>query len=368
MPRLTVFRAITLSALLLFVVGSIMLMSPLLNIGSLAQNKDFALKLIYDNLESLAPASLGGAPHTKLTHLVLVPCHSVWIGDSTITDPKHIGEHDSEWAIGPKSPFLRGRTKTLKEHIKAAANIARPDPSALLIFSGGQTSVSSGPLSESQSYWQLAKHLEELVIDTEGNSLEERAVVEEYARDSFENLLFSLSRFREYTGGYPTRITVVGYAFKEARFRELHRAALQYPADKFEYVGIDPPDLNQAQAARGEQENAYLPFKADPFGCKDKVLQEKRILRNPYRRTPFYVVSAPEMFDLLTYCDHHLHVFKKLPWTSTPRASAAAAPAPVATNKKTSETAAEPAETKEDNDNQEQNGQNEETNTAVSSS
>ena len=218
MPRLTVFRAITLSALLLFVVGSIMLMSPLLNIGSLAQNKDFALKLIYDNLESLAPASLGGAPHTKLTHLVLVPCHSVWIGDSTITDPKHIGEHDSEWAIGPKSPFLRGRTKTLKEHIKVAANIARPDPNALLIFSGGQTSspqVHFPSRSLTGSWQSTSKNWSLIPKVTPSRS---RAVVEEYARDSFENLLFSLSRFREYTGGYPTKITVVGYAFKEARF------------------------------------------------------------------------------------------------------------------------------------------------------
>jgi hypothetical protein len=364
MPRITVFRAITLTALLLFVVGSIMLMSPLLKLGSLSQNKDFALKLIYENLESLTPVSLAGAPHTKLTHLVLVPCHSVWIGDSAITDPKHLGEHDSEWAIGPKSPFLRGRTKTLKEHIKAAANIARPDPKALLIFSGGQTSVSSGPLSESQSYWQLAKHLEELIIDTEGNSLEERTVVEEYARDSFENLLFSLARFHEYTGRYPTNITVVGYSFKEARFRDLHRAALKYPTDQFHYVGIDPPDLDQAEAARGERENAYLPFQADPFGCNDKVLQEKRTLRNPYRRTPFYVFSAPEMFDLLTYCDNNLHVFKKLPWTSTPRVAAAS----TTTNKKNSEAAVEAADKKEGNDKQKQNSQEQETNTAVPSS
>ncbi|KAF5101678.1 hypothetical protein D0Z00_000752 [Geotrichum galactomycetum] len=363
MPRITVFRTITLTALLLFVVGSIMLMSPLLNLASLSQNKDFALKLIYDNLESLAPVSLAGAPHKKLTHLVLVPCHSVWIGDSAITDPKHLGEHDSEWAIGPKSRFLLGRTKTLKEHIKAAADIARPDPKALLIFSGGQTSVSSGPLSESQSYWQLAKHLEELIIDTEGNSLEERTVVEEYARDSFENLLFSLARFREYTGRYPTKITVVGYSFKEARFRELHRAAIKYPADRFHYVGIDPPDLDQAAAAQGERENAYLPFQADPFGCHDKVLQEKRILRNPYRRTPFYVFSAPEMFDLLAYCDKNLHVFKKLPWASTPRVAAA-----TTTNKKPSDSEAELADKKEDNDKQEQTSEEQETSPAVPSS
>jgi hypothetical protein len=39
-------------------------------------------------------------------------------------------------------------------------------------------------------------------------------VVEDYARDSFENLLFSICRFKEVTGNYPARVTVVGYTFK----------------------------------------------------------------------------------------------------------------------------------------------------------
>ena len=35
-----------------------------------------------------------------------------------------------------------------------------------------------------------------------------RALTEEHARDSFENLLFSVCRFRELTGSYPHNITV----------------------------------------------------------------------------------------------------------------------------------------------------------------
>ena len=37
-----------------------------------------------------------------------------------------------------------------------------------------------------------------------------RALTEEYARDSFENLLFSVCRFRQLTGAYPANITVRG--------------------------------------------------------------------------------------------------------------------------------------------------------------
>ena len=39
-------------------------------------------------------------------------------------------------------------------------------------------------------------------------SVKWRALTEEHARDSFENLLFSVCRFRELTGAYPQNITV----------------------------------------------------------------------------------------------------------------------------------------------------------------
>lgn len=38
--------------------------------------------------------------------------------------------------------------------------------------------------------------------------------------------MFSLCRFYELTGRYPEMITVVSYDFKEARFSDVHRAAL----------------------------------------------------------------------------------------------------------------------------------------------
>jgi hypothetical protein len=44
-----------------------------------------------------------------------------------------------------------------------------------------------------------------------------RTAAETFARDSFENLLFSIARFREITGSYPKQITVVGYDFKKQR-------------------------------------------------------------------------------------------------------------------------------------------------------
>lgn len=69
---------------------------------------------------------------------------------------------------------------------------------------------------------------------------------ESFALDSYENFLFSMARFREYTGRWPERITIVGYGMKEARFEELHAKAIRWPTKgyvgkekRFRYVGID---------------------------------------------------------------------------------------------------------------------------------
>jgi hypothetical protein len=45
------------------------------------------------------------------------------------------------------------------------------------------------------------------------------------ARDSLENLLFSLCRFNELSDSYPLDVTVVSFGFKKRRFEELHRRA-----------------------------------------------------------------------------------------------------------------------------------------------
>lgn len=75
------------------------------------------------------------------------------------------------------------------------------------------------------------------------------AALQEHARDSFENVLFSLCRFFELTGHYPAKITAVSYTLKQARFEQLHRAAVRYPADQFEFLGTPvPPAATGAQA------------------------------------------------------------------------------------------------------------------------
>eukprot|EP01034_Spumella_vulgaris_P025385 gene25384-31842_t len=165
------------------------------------------------------------------------------------------------------------------------------DDSSVLIFSGGQTRRDVGPTSEAASYYYLAEEKKWI------KSLESRVFLEEYARDSFENLLFSVCRFKEVTGYYPSRISVVGFDFKGNRFQELHRKAIGFPSANFTYVGVRTvhPHFDQSKAVQGES-----------------VARETR---NPFRRTVPYELACPEMSELLHWCGPTLFTgIGDLPW------------------------------------------------------
>mmetsp|Transcript_24576 Transcript_24576/g.55941 ORF Transcript_24576/g.55941 Transcript_24576/m.55941 type:complete len:176 (-) Transcript_24576:782-1309(-) len=136
----------------------------------------------------------------------------------------------------------------------------------------------------------------------------------EQARDSFENLLFSLCRFREIAGGYPERLTVVSFGFKRWRFEELHRSAVRYPRKAFDFEGIDPPGLSPSVLA-GERAHSARPFTHDPYGCLEQGLRAKRRARNPFRRSISYPEGCPEIADLIHHCSKALYT-GPLPWAS----------------------------------------------------
>ncbi|RKP18224.1 hypothetical protein ROZALSC1DRAFT_30062, partial [Rozella allomycis CSF55] len=116
------------------------------------------------------------------------------------------------------------------EHIRMAVAEHNNDPKSVLVFSGGQTRMQAGPISEASSYYRISK------LFPYNSTL--NVFTEDYATDSFENLLFSMCRFQQVTGQYPKRITVIGMYFKEKRFRELHAHALN-----LESLNYKSPDL-----------------------------------------------------------------------------------------------------------------------------
>jgi hypothetical protein len=124
-------------------------------------------------------------------------------------------------------------------------------------FCRGQTRQSS-TTTEGESYLRLALASNAFNM-TLSSTLFSRATTENYALDSYENLLFSIARFHEYTGRYPERITVVGYEMKRRRFEDLHRKALRWPKSKFRYVGVDVEDVDHfAFAQEGEVGCSFL--------------------------------------------------------------------------------------------------------------
>jgi len=230
-------------------------------------------------------------PLPSLRNLVMVAGHSVYTSATC-------GGTDREesWFL---EPYQRhpGQAATFVAHIKEGVDIAARDDGALLLFSGGETRKDAGPRSEAQSYWAIAESKGWFGND---ESVRSRALTEEHARDSFENLLFSVCRFRELTGRYPQNITVVSYDFKEERFAQLHRTALGFPEGRFFFSGTPATPAAREAALKGEAA-VRAQFLEDPYGCLGS-LHVKRLKRDPFHRTIPYPEGCPELKSLFSYC------------------------------------------------------------------
>jgi hypothetical protein len=113
---------------------------------------------------------------------------------------------------------------------------------------------------------------------------------------------------------------MVSFTFKKRRFERLHAPALLWPSNRFLFVGFDPPSstgFDVAISSAGELENAAKPFESDPYGCHSEILQKKRRERNPFRRTPPYDLSCPDLKPLLHHCGPELISKEFVPWDYT---------------------------------------------------
>lgn len=269
----------------------------------------------------------GSADPTKVfsdsapDHMILVPGHSVVRVEKLSLAPTS----DSAWYLLPYQQ-QQDFSQIIMSHIRWGVKLLHSDEKALLIFSGGQTRGDVGPMSEAASYYYAAQQAG-LIGGTEqatedGLRLQSRVFLEEYARDSYENLLFGQCRFREVTGAYPKRVTVVGFDFKQYRYSTLHRAAAGLREDTFVYVGIRAmhPNFNYTRAEAGERA-AVEAFSKDPYGCGGMVstdglseaeaaaaLGAKKMQRNPFQRSVPYLASNPQAREKLTHCERVTNV------------------------------------------------------------
>jgi hypothetical protein len=212
-------------------------------------------------------------------NLVVVAGHAPF-KESVTTIPAH-PEQDDCWVL---QPFQRGEPPLYIDHIRRGVDLLRDDPHALLICSGGYTRREAGlRWSEAATYAALAAHFRWWM--GEGNTssqpeLASRIATEDFSRDSFENLLFSLCRFQQLTGDYPRRVTLVSWEFKAARF-DWHRAAVRFPADRFRYEGCHQP-LILDEGLKGEAVT-LREFMENRYGGS-RAMVATRAGRNPFNR------------------------------------------------------------------------------------
>lgn len=142
----------------------------------------------------------------KYNHLVIVPGHAIFLHNSTPISLNVSPINNS--IIGTDKYFIDGwilesyqRTQLSHfiGHLKAGINLVSEDPNALLVISGGQTRPLAGPISEAASYFMYASQ------NNWFNSTGEpwlRVITEEYAQDSYQNLINSICRFYEFNGKF----------------------------------------------------------------------------------------------------------------------------------------------------------------------
>ena len=212
-------------------------------------------------------------------NLIIVPGHAVY-GGTCAADA-----YDGTKWVGTYSGYrYNDEVMNYVRHVQRGINLAHRDLRSLLVLSGGKTRKATEK-SEAQSYSILAEQLSWFGVP----AVKDRTRLEQFATDSFENLLFSVQLFQMLhpKKKYPQRVTVVGLRFKRQRY-QLHADAMIDNAYKsilpfvFRYDDVnDIPDYVLEGGSGEGEELTRRQFQVCPFGDHGELLLKRRS-RDPH--------------------------------------------------------------------------------------
>lgn len=235
----------------------------------------------------------------SLDTLIMVPGHAIYVG----TDPTH-ARSIAHWRGTFPGYQDNDEAELYWDHIRTGVLVGArrkekggvKELTSLLVFSGGETRPKAGPYAEAQSYWFLAYQNNWFGYP----EIESVATTEEFARDSFENLLFSIHRFHQLVHSLPRFVIVCGFSFKARRYHFHWETISENPADprikleglksEFYYIGVNDPPAYLLKGPGGSEEGeaeTYKLFQNDPLAERsplvDKERERDRFLRHhPY--------------------------------------------------------------------------------------
>jgi hypothetical protein len=183
----------------------------------------------------------------------------------------------------------------LAQHCATAVAMAAANVRSRLIFSGGDTREKAGRVSEAESYFDMAR----VAGWWNAPEVERRTLREQHARDSRDNLVFSLACFYAAVGAFPERLVVVGFEFKRIRYYQ-HAEALQWRGE-FCYIGINnPPPGGPLEAALAGEKRKRDAMREDPLLLGPEWVEQRR-RRNPFGTVEPYSASVPMLAPFLRY-------------------------------------------------------------------
>lgn len=256
----------------------------------------------------------------SIENLIILPCHAIFapelnqhVVDHQGADKYAIAKDPNNWLMEPFQLESDDHLSFFKHIELSLRELHENIPNSALVISGGFTK-SSIEKSESSSYLELAQTVG--LLKNPYFKINTNIFIGEYARDSYENVLYSLCTFYKKFKKFPRKITIVGFDFKRERFLSSHLTTLGYymlptinndeislkslPNTKHvKYVGAGPfipskkADLTEEEYEafkdefwsllyKNEQINALDPFKSNPFGSKDSILHDKKLKRDPW--------------------------------------------------------------------------------------